>query len=97
MTFRGTGHSCRAGWPATAVPPSRLSAAWESPGRQAASQLIDTLVLRGYLSREISPEDRRRMDIVLTERGRTAAAAIRAAIGEVDSRLARSLSPADPY
>ena len=37
--------------------------------RQAASQLIDTLVMRGYLSREINPEDRRRLNIELTDRG----------------------------
>lgn len=60
--------------------------------RQAASQLIDTLVLRGYLSREINPEDRRRLNIVLTEHGRAAAAAIRAAIAEVDAELAQMLS-----
>jgi DNA-binding MarR family transcriptional regulator len=63
--------------------------------RQAASQLIDTLVLRGYLSREVNPDDRRRLNIVLTERGYAAAAVIRAAIGEVDARLARLLSPAE--
>lgn len=63
--------------------------------RQAASQLIDTLVLRGYLSREVNSDDRRRMNIVLTERGRAAAAAIRAGIGQVDAELARVLSPAE--
>ena len=63
--------------------------------RQAASQLIDTLVLRGYLSREINPEDRRRMNVVLTERGRAAAAAIRAGIDQVEAELARMLTPAD--
>jgi DNA-binding MarR family transcriptional regulator len=63
--------------------------------RQAASQLIDTLVLRGYLSREVNPEDRRRMNIVLTERGRAAAAAIRAGIDEVEAELALMLTPAD--
>src|ERR1700678_165861 len=41
--------------------------------KQAASQLIDTLVLREYLERRINPEDRRRMGIRLTPRGRTAA------------------------
>jgi DNA-binding MarR family transcriptional regulator len=60
--------------------------------RQAASQLIDTLVLRGYLSREINPDDRRRMNIVLTERGRAAAAAIRAGIDQVEAELAEALS-----
>jgi DNA-binding MarR family transcriptional regulator len=61
--------------------------------RQAASQLIDTLVLRGYLSREVNPDDRRRMTIVLTERGSAAAAAIRAGIEEVDAELTQLLSP----
>ena len=44
--------------------------------KQAASQLIDTLVLRGYLERLINPDDRRRMTIELTDRGRAAAAAL---------------------
>ena len=34
--------------------------------KQAASQLIDTLVLREYLERRIDPEDRRRMGVRLT-------------------------------
>src|ERR1700760_4506894 len=55
--------------------------------RQAASQLIDTLVVRGYLSREVNPEDRRRLNIELTERGRAAAAAIAMAIDRVDDEL----------
>jgi len=63
--------------------------------RQAASQLIDTLVLRGYLRREVNPGDRRRMNIVLTERGRAAAAAIQGGSDEVDARLAQLLSPAE--
>jgi DNA-binding MarR family transcriptional regulator len=63
--------------------------------RQAASQLIDTLVLRGYLTREVNPQDRRRMNIVLTERGRAAAAEIRAGIDEVETQLARMLEPSE--
>jgi DNA-binding MarR family transcriptional regulator len=63
--------------------------------RQAASQLIDTLVLRGYLSREINPEDRRRMNVVLTEHGRAAAAAIRTGIAEIDAELAGMISPGE--
>jgi DNA-binding MarR family transcriptional regulator len=63
--------------------------------RQAASQLIDALVLRGYLSREVNPDDRRRLNIVLTERGRAAAAVIRAATEEVNARLAQLVSPAE--
>jgi DNA-binding MarR family transcriptional regulator len=60
--------------------------------RQAASQLIDTLVVRGYLARQINTDDRRRMDIELTERGRAAAAVVRAAVENVDRQLTASLS-----
>jgi DNA-binding MarR family transcriptional regulator len=63
--------------------------------RQAASQLIDTLVLRGYLTREINADDRRRMDITLTERGRAAATIVRDAIGRVDRELASMLTPGE--
>jgi DNA-binding MarR family transcriptional regulator len=63
--------------------------------KQAASQLIDTLVVRGYLTREINPEDRRRMTIELTERGRSAAAATRSAVEAVDAELAGRISPAE--
>ena len=63
--------------------------------RQAASQLIDTLVVRGYLSREVNPADRRRLNIELTDRGRAAAEAIGAAIGQVDAELATMITPAE--
>jgi DNA-binding MarR family transcriptional regulator len=63
--------------------------------RQAASQLIDTLVVRGYLTREVNAEDRRRLDITLTERGRAAAAVIRAANRKIDAELANLISPAE--
>jgi DNA-binding MarR family transcriptional regulator len=60
--------------------------------KQAASQLIDTLVLRGYLTRESNPDDRRRVTIELTERGRTAATAVRAGVKEIDAELAEMLT-----
>lgn len=63
--------------------------------RQAASQLIDTLVVRGYLAREVNDEDRRRLDITLTERGRGAAAVIRGAVDRVHAELATMISPQD--
>ncbi len=61
--------------------------------KQAASQLIDTLVLRGYLTREVDAEDRRRLTITLTERGRGAAVAVRAAVEAIDAELADSITP----
>jgi len=55
--------------------------------KQAASQLVDTLVVRGYVERIAHPEDRRRMTVGLTERGRSAAQEIRAAVEAVDAQL----------
>jgi DNA-binding MarR family transcriptional regulator len=60
--------------------------------RQAASQLIDTLVMRGYLRREINAADRRRMEIALTERGQAAAAIVSAAVERIDHQLAGLLT-----
>ena len=61
--------------------------------KQAASQLIDTLVVRGYLSRETDPVDRRRLSISLTDRGYAAAAAIGAGVHDVDVELAQACGP----
>jgi DNA-binding MarR family transcriptional regulator len=61
--------------------------------KQATSQLVDTLVLRGYLEREPDTDDRRRMTITVTERGRAAAAAVRAGVVAVDEELDKILSP----
>jgi DNA-binding MarR family transcriptional regulator len=60
--------------------------------KQMASQLIDTLVLREYLERRNNPVDRRRMEVRLTDRGRTAAIAIRTATDGVESTLAQLVS-----
>jgi DNA-binding MarR family transcriptional regulator len=56
--------------------------------KQAASQLVDTLVLRGYVKREADEEDRRRFSIRLTERGWHASAALREAREKVDAEFA---------
>jgi DNA-binding MarR family transcriptional regulator len=61
--------------------------------KQAASQLIDTLVVRGYLTRQVDPSDRRRLTLELTERGLAAASAVRNGVGSVDAALAERLSP----
>ncbi|HEY2689815.1 MAG TPA: MarR family transcriptional regulator [Streptosporangiaceae bacterium] len=55
--------------------------------KQAAGQLVDTLVARGYLDRSPDPDDRRRLTITLTERGHAAAATVRAAVEQVDAGL----------
>jgi DNA-binding MarR family transcriptional regulator len=61
--------------------------------KQAASQLIDVLVIRGYLQRQVDPDDRRRQALEVTERGRAAAAAVRSAVLSVDGQLAELISP----
>jgi DNA-binding MarR family transcriptional regulator len=63
--------------------------------KQAASQLIDTLVLRGYLTREMNPDDRRRMTLELTERGRGAAEAVRSGVEMIDAELAQMVTPVE--
>jgi DNA-binding MarR family transcriptional regulator len=55
--------------------------------KQAAGALVDALVVRGYLSREVDPADRRRLHVALTERGGYAAALVADAVGTVDARL----------
>src|ERR1700743_1796669 len=40
--------------------------------KQAAGQPIDPLVARGYLEREVNEDDRRRLTMTLTPRGRAA-------------------------
>jgi DNA-binding MarR family transcriptional regulator len=55
--------------------------------KQAAGQLVDALVLRGYLERSVDPADRRRLVITLTDRGQAAAAVIRSAVHGLDAAL----------
>jgi DNA-binding MarR family transcriptional regulator len=55
--------------------------------KQAAGQLVDTLVLRGYLERTVDAQDRRKLTVSLTERGRAAAVVQAAARGKIDAEL----------
>jgi len=63
--------------------------------KQAAGQLVDTLVTRGYLERSIDKNDRRKMTVTLTDRGRAAAAAQAAARERVDADLLARVGPED--
>jgi DNA-binding MarR family transcriptional regulator len=63
--------------------------------KQATSQLVETLVERGYVQRVPHPTDGRRTIVDLTDRGRQAADVIRGAVEGVDARLAASASPED--
>jgi DNA-binding MarR family transcriptional regulator len=55
--------------------------------KQAAGQLVDALVLRGYLERATDPNDRRRLTVALTERGKAAAAVQAEARERIDAEL----------
>ena len=55
--------------------------------KQAAGQLVDTLVNRGYLARNVDEQDRRRLIVTLTDRGRAAAATQALARERVDAEL----------
>lgn len=63
--------------------------------KQAAGQLIDTLVLRGYLKRRPDDSDRRKLSVALTERGWHAAKAQRAARERIDAALSAAAGAGD--
>lgn len=55
--------------------------------KQAAGQLVDTLVTRGYLQRRVDERDRRKLTVTLTDRGRDAAAVQAGARKAIDAEL----------
>lgn len=55
--------------------------------KQAAGQLVDNLVHRGYLERSVDPQDRRRLRLTLTRRGSDAAAVQERARDGIDAQL----------
>jgi len=55
--------------------------------KQAAGQLVDMLVLRGYIDRSADPNDRRKLTVALTERGRAAAVIQKDVIKKIDAEL----------
>ncbi|HEX4122321.1 MAG TPA: MarR family transcriptional regulator [Verrucomicrobiae bacterium] len=63
--------------------------------KQAAGQLVDTLVLRGYLERTVDAADRRKLTVALTERGRAAAATQAKARERIDAELLARVGPED--
>jgi DNA-binding MarR family transcriptional regulator len=68
---------------------------WLGISKQAAGQVVDTLVTRGYLERSPDPDDRRRMSLTLTERGELAATVSRAASGHVQDALIKLVGQKD--
>ena len=62
--------------------------------KQAVSQVIDTLVNRGYLNRGPDPRDRRRISLELTERGQQVVEAVQRGVLAVDLQLQEQLPAA---
>jgi DNA-binding MarR family transcriptional regulator len=58
-----------------------------SLSKQAAGQLVETLVTRGYLRRRVDDQDRRRVLVTLTERGSAAAQVQAAERARIDAQL----------
>ena len=67
--------------------------AWMGVSKQAVSQEVDTLVVRGYLQRTPDRYDRRKVNLTLTPRGRKAGAAARTAVLGVDRELESRVRP----
>jgi DNA-binding MarR family transcriptional regulator len=60
--------------------------------KQAVSQVVDILVIRGYLDRSPDAEDRRRISLELTERGRQVVDAVVRGVDAIDRELQERVS-----
>jgi DNA-binding MarR family transcriptional regulator len=65
--------------------------------KQGAGQLVDALVMRGYLSRAVDENDRRQLIVTLTERGRAAAEAQNNARERIDAELVKRVGEDDVH
>jgi DNA-binding MarR family transcriptional regulator len=65
--------------------------------KQGAGQLVDALVMRGYLSRAVDENDRRQLIVTLTERGRAAAEAQNKARERIDAELVKRVGQDDVH
>jgi DNA-binding MarR family transcriptional regulator len=61
--------------------------------KQAVSNAIEALVVKGYVERGADPGDRRRIALELTNRGQTAVDAVQRGIGAVDDELNGRVGP----
>jgi hypothetical protein len=49
--------------------------------------------MRGYVDRRVDPDDRRRLTVALTERGRAAAEVVRGAVAAIDHAVLVQVGP----
>jgi DNA-binding MarR family transcriptional regulator len=59
--------------------------------KQAVSKLVDALVAAGFVDRRVNEADRRRTDLLLTERGQKAVGVIAEAVRTTEERFAAVL------
>jgi DNA-binding MarR family transcriptional regulator len=64
-----------------------------SISKQSADQLVDALVVRGYLERTEDPHNRPHVQFLLTARGRTAVDAGRSAADRIHAELLKRVGP----
>jgi len=65
--------------------------------KQGAGQLVDALVMRGYLSRTVDENDRRQLIVTLTDRGRGAADVQARARERIDAELLNRVGATDLF
>lgn len=80
--------------PAGGRPLSQLIDELSMP-KQSTGQLVDALVVRGYLRRDVDQADRRKLTIGLTARGRAAGRVLVAARDALDAELAERVGVPD--
>ncbi len=62
--------------------------------KQSGGQLVDVMVLKGYVDRQPDPHDRRKLTVALTERGQDAAKVQLGVRDRIDRELADAIGPA---
>jgi DNA-binding MarR family transcriptional regulator len=93
FTDLGAAHLGVLQWPGPdELRPSEL-AAQSRMSKQALNYLLGQLERLGYLQRLDDPRDQRFKRIALTERGQSAARAMREIVGEVEAEWAQGLGP----
>ena len=91
---QGEAHVLAHLWDAGPCTVGRLHAAF-AHRRSTLTGILDRLEAAGLVRRELRPADRRSFLVTLTPRGRSRARRVRAALGELEARVARRVSPAE--
>jgi DNA-binding MarR family transcriptional regulator len=91
---QGEAHVLAHLWDAGPCTVGRLHAAF-AHRRSTLTGILDRLEAAGLVRRELRPADRRSFLVTLTAKGRTRARRVRAALGDLEARVARRVGPAE--